>query len=240
MRKDHRPYWVKKIAVGFQLWYSNHFVRPACESLGDHHNLMRPWCVHVSGPNIHIGEYVTMVAEASAPIHLVVWGRKANTGQLKIGDYGLICPGVRISVSDEVVIGEGVMIANGVYITDSDWHDIYDRTQRSEKITPVRIADNVWLGDRCSVLKGVSIGENSIVAASAVVTKDVPANVVVAGNPAKVVKMLDPLKEMRTRADFFSDPEILETFFQRVDQERLSKNSLLHWLRTILIPSSSD
>ena len=181
-----------------------------------------------------------MVAEASAPINLVVWGREANVGRLEIGDYGLICPGVRISASDEIIIGEGVMIANGVYITDSDWHDIYDRTQRSKAITPIHIGDNVWLGDRCSILKGVSIGSNSIVAASAVVTKDVPANVVVAGNPAEVVKELDASQVNRTRADFFSDPITLQDFFQRVDQERLSKNSLLHWLRTLLIPSPKD
>jgi acetyltransferase-like isoleucine patch superfamily enzyme len=85
------------------------------------------------------------------------------------------------------------MMANGTYITDSDWHTVYDRTQRSpEQPTPVHIGDNVWLGDHATVLKGVTIGDNSVVAARAVVTRDVPANVIVAGNPARVVKELDP------------------------------------------------
>jgi acetyltransferase-like isoleucine patch superfamily enzyme len=52
-------------------------------------------------------------------------------------------------------------------------------------VTPVHIGDNVWLGDHATVLKGVTIGDNSVVAARAVVTRDVPANVIVAGNPAK-------------------------------------------------------
>ena len=82
------------------------------------------------------------------------------------------------------------MMANGVYITDSDWHGIYDRTKRGEEICPVHIENNVWLGDGAKVLKGVRIGENSIVGAGAIVSRDVPANVVVAGNPAEIVKQL--------------------------------------------------
>jgi acetyltransferase-like isoleucine patch superfamily enzyme len=56
---------------------------------------------------------------------------------------------------------------------------------------PVTIADNVWIGMNATILKGVTIGENSVVAAGAVVTKSVPANVVVAGNPAVVIKKFD-------------------------------------------------
>jgi len=55
----------------------------------------------------------------------------------------------------------------------------------------VKIADNVWIGMNATILKGVTIGENSVVAAGAIVTKSVPANAIVAGNPAVVVRMLD-------------------------------------------------
>ena len=132
------------------------------------------------------------------------------------------------------------MIANGVYITDADWHGIYDRSQRDETVTPVIIHDNVWLGDHCAVLKGVTIGENSIVAANAVVVKDVPANVVVAGNPAKIVKRLDEDKRFVTRADFFSDPQSLERFFDGVDKMVLQQNSALNWLRALFFPTTKD
>ena len=79
----------------------------------------------------------------------------------------------------------------------------------------MHIGDNVWLGDHATVLKGVTIGENSVVAARAVVTRDVPANVVVAGNPAKVVKELDPERGFTTRMDYFADPAELERFLMR-------------------------
>ena len=62
-------------------------------------------------------------------------------------------------------------MAHGSYITDSDWHGLYDRVNRDSTPKPVRLGDNVWLGDRSTVLKGVTIGDNSIVAASSVVTK---------------------------------------------------------------------
>jgi len=58
------------------------------------------------------------------------------------------------------------------------------------KTAPVKIADNVWIGMNAVILKGVTIGENSVVAAGAVVTKPIPPNTVVAGNPAVVVRQL--------------------------------------------------
>jgi NDP-sugar pyrophosphorylase family protein len=148
-------------------------------------------------------------------------------------------PGSRISASDEVVIGDGVMMANGTYITDSDWHTVYDRTRRDDAVTPVHIGDNVWLGDHATVLKGVTIGDNSVVAARAVVTRDVPANVIVAGNPAKVVKELDPQREMVTRLDYFADPEGQRGFFDAVDREVLAGNSLWRWLWSVVYPRSN-
>ena len=188
MRQDRRPYWVKKVYLDFRRWYGNHFLKPACDHLGNHHTIMKPWYVSISGPNIRIGKCATIIGEPDQRVKIAVWGSQPELGELTIGDYVLISPGVRISAADSITIGNSVMIANGVYITDADWHGVYDRSQRAPAVTPVIIHDNVWLGDRCAVLKGVTIGENSIVAANAVVVKNVPANVVVAGNPAKVVK----------------------------------------------------
>jgi hypothetical protein len=130
------------------------------------------------------------------------------------------------------------MMANGTYVTDSDWHTLYDRTARSPTPTPVHIGNNVWLGDHATVLKGVRIGDNSVVAARAVVTRDVPANVVVAGNPARVVKELDPQRPMVTRMDYFADPEGQRRFFDEVDRRVLAKNSFWRWLWQGLYPAA--
>ncbi len=240
MRQDRRPYWVKKAYLTFRIWYAEHFLQPACDYLGGHHTIMKPWYVSISGPNISIGRCATIIGEPDDRVKLGVWGREPELGRISIGDYVLISPGTRISACDEIIIGNSVMMANGVYITDADWHGIYDRAHRNESITPVIIADNVWLGDGCKVLKGVTIGENSIVAAGAVVTRAVPANVVVAGNPAKVVKQLDPEEGFVTRADFFSDPVGQAVFFDAVDKEVLSVNGFFNWLRALWFPNRRD
>ncbi|MCZ6830150.1 MAG: acyltransferase [Gammaproteobacteria bacterium] len=240
MRKDLRPYWVKKVYLRFRQWYAEHFLRPACDSLGPHHTIMKPWYVSIDGPNINIGKCVTIIGEPSKRVKLGVWGRDPESGRITVGDYVLISPGTRISASDEIVIGDSVMIANSVYITDSDWHGIYDRTERSEKVTPVHIGDNVWLGDHCVILKGVSIGENSVVGANAVVSRDVPPNMVVAGNPAHVVRELDPERGFKTRADYFAEPVQLEQFYDALERTLLGHNSLINWLRALLFPSTRD
>lgn len=240
MRQDRRPYWVKKNYLRFRAWYTQHFLKPACDYLGDYPTFMKPWYISISGPNIEIGKCATVIGEPDNRVKIGVWGVDEQSGRIKIGDYVLISPGTRISAAHEIIIGDSVMMANGVYITDSDWHDLYDRSSRSSTLTPVHIANNVWLGDRCTVLKGVSIGENSVVAACAVVTKDVPANVIVAGNPAVVVKTLDPSIKMKTRADYFAKPEQLETFFDGVDKMVLRENGFFNWLRTLVKPNRLD
>ncbi|MCZ6830541.1 MAG: acyltransferase [Gammaproteobacteria bacterium] len=240
MRKDLRPYWVKKIYLRLRYLYAEHFLRPACDSLGDHHTIMNPRYVSISGPNISIGKCVTIIGERAKPVKLGVWGREPESGRIDVGDYVLISPGSRLSASDEIRIGNSVMIANSVYITDSDWHGIYDRTERNARIMPVHIGDNVWLGDHAMVLKGVTIGENSVVAAKAVVTKDVPANVIVAGNPARVVKELDPGQGFKTRADYFADPDSLERYYDGSERDWWGKNSVINWLRALLFPTRRD
>jgi acetyltransferase-like isoleucine patch superfamily enzyme len=238
MREDLRPYWVKQIYLKLRHWYAEYFLRPECSSLGPYHTIMKPWYVDISGNNIDIGRCFTAIGEPGQRVQVGVWGRQAGQGRVRIGDCVLMSPGSRISASDEIVLGDGVMMANGSYITDSDWHTVYDRTARAEDATPVHIGDNVWLGDHATVLKGVTIGANSVVAARAVVTRDVPANVVVAGNPAQVVKELEPERGFRTRMDYFADPAELERFFDAINREVLAGNSLWRWLWSVVYPAS--
>lgn len=237
MKQDNRPYWLKKLHLQFRHWYTEYFLRPECASLGPYHTVMKPWYVKISGPNIHIGHSLTAIGEPSHRVELGVWGRDAGLGTLIIGDAALLSPGVRISASDEIRIGDGVMMANGAYVTDSDWHTLYDRNARDPKPRPVRIGNNVWIGDHATILKGVTIGDNSVVGAGAVVTQSVPANVVVAGNPAKIVKHLDPEREMVTRMDHFRDPQGVIDFFDGIDRAVLKDNTTWQWLLDTIYPA---
>ena len=102
----------------------------------------------------------------------------------------------------------------------------------------MHLGDNVWLGGGAKVLKGVTIGENSVVAAGAVVTRDVPANVVVAGNPAQVVKELDPETPRHTRADLYKDPYATADFYDAVDKDVLSENTFFYWVWSCIYPAA--
>ncbi len=108
---------------------------------------------------------------------------------LKIGD-NVGMSGASIWCFKEINIENNVRIGANTLITDGDAH-LDD--PRAGEVKPVHICKNVWLGMNVMVLKGVTIGENSLIGAGSVVTKDIPANVVAAGNPCKVIKPLDEL-----------------------------------------------
>jgi serine acetyltransferase len=105
---------------------------------------------------------------------------------------------------------------------------------------PVTIADNVWVGDGVTVCKGVTIGENSIVGAGSVVVRDIPANAVAAGNPARVVKTLDRAGGFVTRESWFDQARNLAAEFKAWDQALLKDNTLLGWLRASFFPTRKD
>lgn len=89
---------------------------------------------------------------------------------------------------DSVTIGKDCSIAWGVTICDHDFHKIYINGVQQIETAPVIIGNKVWIGMNSTILKGVTIGEGAVIAAHTVVTKDVPAQCLVAGNPAKVIK----------------------------------------------------
>jgi len=100
--------------------------------------------------------------------------------------------GTVISAAGCIEIGSKVICGANVTITDTDWHHV-KRSQESQgppQPAPVIIGSNVWLGLNVVVLKGVTIGDNTVIAANSLVTRDIPENVIAAGQPAKVVKYL--------------------------------------------------
>ena len=129
-----------------------------------------------------------------------------ESGKCTVGDFTLL-NGALIMAEELIEIGSHCLVSWNVGIADSDFHPLEpaqrlidaqalapyfkDRPPRPKLATaPVKICDNGWIGMHSIILKGVTIGENSVVAAGAVVTKSVPPNSIVAGNPAVVVKKL--------------------------------------------------
>lgn len=118
--------------------------------------------------------------------------------KLTIGNDVMLTDYVQISCANEITIGDHVLMGQSVYISDNSHGDAnaaainvppLDRKLTSKG--PVVIGNNVWIGRCVTILPGVTIGDNAIIGANSVVTKDVPANAVVAGVPAGFVRYLD-------------------------------------------------
>lgn len=114
---------------------------------------------------------------------------------IQIGNNVSIQKDCHIGAINKIIIGNNVLLASKVYISDHSHGEI---TLEALKLPPAKrplfskgpviIEDNVWLGEGVVVLPGVTIGENSIVGANAVVTKSIPKNSVAAGNPARIIR----------------------------------------------------
>ena len=145
---------------------------------------------------IHIGDNVELNSYPDGEIYkncLLTWKKEAL---IRIGNNCML-NGTVIHSRCEVTIGDFCMFGAGVVILDSNFHptsnDPVHRRQATSDVVdqPVIIGNNVWVGMHSIILKGVHIGDNSIIAADSVVTKDVPSNQVVGGNPAIFIKNLN-------------------------------------------------
>ena len=219
--------------------YVKHYLRPQFKQLGKGGAFFKPQYLKLFGSHISVDDFPTIIGARDANVQLTSWNIGDWKGQLKIGKYCLITPGVRIMAAESIEIGDACMFAHGAYISDADWHGIYDRSEPVGNTKPIILKDNVWIGDSAIVCKGVTIGENSIIGAGAVVTKNIPANVVAAGNPAKVVKNLDQ-GDFISRKDFYKDPIQLAKDFDNLDKFNLKDNTLIGWIRSIFAPSKDN
>lgn len=236
MRRDHRPYWLKRMMDYINRFHVDHFLTPQLDSVGIDFRVMNPRYLQVSGPNIHLGDHVYITALPDSPVRLAVF---EGLGRIAIGSYSIVNPGVRATSAASITVGESCMLAMNCYLADADWHDLQHRIYAPGNSAPIVLEKNVWIGDGAFVGKGVTIGENSIVGAYSVVTKDVPSNVIVAGTPAKVIRELTP-DEFTIREALFTGDKSYEDFEAEYLQQLLAGNSLLHWLRTIINPRRGD
>lgn len=128
------------------------------------------------------GDRVRLVSDV-ATLELV----SLEGGHLEIGENVFINYGSSLVAASHVVVGNDCLIGTHVIVMDCDFHCVEDKSWDTTG-KPITLEDRVWLGNRSIILKGITVGHDAVVAAGSVVTKDVPARTVVAGNPARVVR----------------------------------------------------
>lgn len=157
---------------------------PACQFHG------RPFFRRFPHSRIDFGSRCTFLSSQNA--NLIGINRpcmiSTMTGEAKVSigdDCGL--SGTVIAAFTQIALGDHVVCGANTLITDSDWHP---EDPRAGIPASVNIGCDVWLGVNAMVLKGVTIGENTVIGAASVVTADIPANVVAAGSPCRVIRVL--------------------------------------------------
>lgn len=114
------------------------------------------------------------------------YGKHIKVGKRFFANFNLVVlDEAYVTIGDDCFIGPNVSMYTACHSTDP-----IERNSRNEWAKPITIGDNVWIGGSTTILPGVTIGNNVTIGAGSVVVKDVPANVVVAGNPARIIKSL--------------------------------------------------
>lgn len=155
-------------------------------SLADQYNRLAPQNPSAAAPLL--SELLGSLGEQTVirPPLYVDYGKYITIGARTFINYNLTALDVApITIGDDVQIGPNVQLLTPTHPLAAD-----PRRDKLEAAKPISIGNNVWLGGGVIVLPGVSIGENTVVGAGAVVTRDLPANVVALGNPARVVRDL--------------------------------------------------
>jgi acetyltransferase-like isoleucine patch superfamily enzyme len=150
------------------------------------------------GSEIRIGSQVVLCSwsrcTALGVNHATVLRTLTGGARLAIGDHVGISGGA-ICAAESVTIGAYTMLGANVIVTDTDFHPLAALNRRYSEAgvesSPVMIGKNVFLGTETVVLKGVHIGDNSVIGAGSVVTRDIPADVIAAGNPCRVIRRME-------------------------------------------------
>lgn len=151
-------------------------------------------CIFDGDGVVEIGNNVMLGCQLAPHFYdsyILIQARDKNS-KISIGNDTILNNDIAIIAQCRIIIGEKCLIGDRTNIYDSDFHEIDPSTRRisSGKTVPINIGNNVWIGSLVTILKGVNIGDNSVIAANSVVTKDVPANTIVAGNPATIVRTI--------------------------------------------------
>lgn len=157
--------------------------RTAEFNIGNRLNVNKPWEGFIGLPSIfRVNDHATVNCGNFSfhQCHVSVSGYAVLT----LGNSSFMNHGGRLYCAQSITIGDNTFIGFDVEIRDTDHHTLVG----SQKTAPIYIGNHVWIGSKAIILKGVTIGDNAVIAAGSVVTKDVPQNCLVGGNPAKVIR----------------------------------------------------
>ena len=181
--------WKQLRAVVYTGWISREF-----KSFGAESYIQPSFSLLVGPESITIGEKCVIYKN----VQLTAWSERQGQvfhPEISFGDNCSINEDSHITAINSIRIGNNVRISKKVLITDnahgaslSELMDIAPNKRPLYSKGPVQIDDNVWIGMNVIVLKGVHIGENSVIGAGSIVTKNIPKNVIAAGNPCKIIK----------------------------------------------------
>lgn len=171
-------------------WYEPLF-RSCCESVGKRFQMER--LPYMTGQGrIVIGSDVRLSGKSTFGMTRLV----GDEPEFVVGDHTFIGHDCSFEIARSIRIGRHCLIAGGTRMADYDGHPIgAEERRRNERIPlasvrPIVIGDDVWIGSGVRVLKGVTIGDRSVIGAGAVVTHSIPADVIAAGNPARIIRSL--------------------------------------------------
>lgn len=191
--KLHQKLQSKRDAL-YTLW-----IRNFLGHVGEHSRICRPCSLQGGGQkNISIGDYTTIQGTSILGCWTKYGSQEFPNASISIGNYCSIGEYNHITACNKISIGDGLLTGRYVIISDNSHGGL---SEEEAQIAPanrdlkskgeVVIGNNVWIGEKATILSGVRIGDNVIIAANAVVTSDIPANCMAAGVPAKVVKRIE-------------------------------------------------
>ena len=172
-------------------------------------HLLEASVCRLHNPNLYVSGDVTIIGEQNISVGsgsriekgcvLTAWDKTLDGGNhqpsivignnVSIGEYNHITSTNKIQIGDNLLTGRWVTITDNSHgETDIESLKTSPAIRQVVSKGPVIIGNNVWIGDKATILPGVTIGDGAVVAANAVVTKDVPVYTVVAGNPAQIIK----------------------------------------------------
>ena len=186
---------IKALRIIMSLTYYRSMFEKECASCGRNPRVYSP--IGIKGLC-----YFTIGDDFKIDYHSIIeaWDKHGNqsfTPRVRVGNNVSLGKNCHIGSINSIIIEDNVLMGSNVMIIDHnhgsiDYSDlsIPPRLRPLSSNGPIHICKNVWIGEKVSILSGVTIGENSIIGANSVVTKDIPSNVVACGIPAKVIKKI--------------------------------------------------